>query len=160
VQNKGFGFWTLKNNGVWYRTVKTAANTSAVLFQIRQSGLFKSCRLVSSIASGGFGIFEWRDGNLYEIRVEPRKFGTKKIRPGSPQESPKILAALKGSGIFVSCRDDLSFGSVVAMFAVHQIDANPTEEYQITVMPYGQSQYQNYFIDTKAREQNGGNSPA
>lgn len=133
----------------WY---KKGSLTSELLSRIANSGRFVKRLFSSYIGTGSFGVFEHVDGKVYEVRVELAKIARKRVPPSDGlRESRTVMSQIRSSGIFETSRDDVSLSPMAAFVGTYK-----GEQYQITVMPYSQSEYADYFIDTKARHQREG----
>jgi len=133
----------------WYLS-KFGTSTSGVLFDIDKSGIFRNRRFASFIGTGIIGFYEYEDGNIYEVRVESLKSGLDNIGKVSKIGSGvclRIMDKIKSGGIFNKFREDIGFSG--SSFIGSYKDG---EEYLVSVSKWDRSNYRDYFIDSKIKE--------
>lgn len=138
----------------WFSLFKVATSTFNVLRNIEQSGVFKTRRFSSFVASGAIGFYEYDDGEVYEVRIEGLKNGpqhsTSTAPPQRGNQSRLILGRLKSLPIFQQAKESTMFGGDNAFVATF----SDREQYKISVQHWSSSPFKNYFIDTKKNDPN------
>lgn len=132
----------------WYQLLKFASSYTAFLLNdLKNSGIFKGMRFGSYFANGSFGIFQYQDGELYEVRIEDPRHPSSFVPAGG--KAIEIIGKLENSGLFTSTQQ--SSGGFIGWYQPDSLKYKNTvgvtrpEQYLIRVTPYKNSQHAGYF---------------
>ena len=140
----------------WYSLLKLSESYPSHLMGELRKRLFPDVRFSMYHGTGISSFISYRDGELYEIRIEPSQGGPPDTQGHLPNRSAKtILDEIERSGLLDNVRE--VGGPVPSFVGVYQPDLGRFQSparlpYRISVMHWKNSPYRQFFEDTKMRE--------